>query len=371
MPATTERKRRGPAPLPPLEKARYRAARRRVELREIEHEFEASLGLHPGDEKTAHGAAVLAIAGTRLKLSAELDVAAEKVNGVLRRGQKLSAKEYEAARNTRDALFYELAYEVPMLGLTPDMWEALTADDKKHRLGRPKLSLERRLLRARKNFQSALDELRAQEKISKVKPTDLNDVVEISKIRKLGRPGMNGLDAVDKQIRRKKRQLEYATSPEAEENYEAAIAAGIGRKPRTPRQVASDLRREIRTLQAEIKARESKLEPVPAVERQLKLARHNAYTLRRQAREDGETSKLNSAIRRAELKVDKLTEELETAKEAVKKLNEKKSGGAEIPAYQGAGTIPASAAAPSAESTSPILAAVRKLEDSALKRVIN
>lgn len=365
MPAIKGKKRRGPAPLPEVEKTRQAVLRKRLALIGIEDLFESAVALLPGDEETERGQEVLKIAEKRLKLSAKLDVVADVVNAVQRRGEKVPKAEYEQAVAERDRLYAVLSYEVPQLGLTEAEWAEMGEDDRKKHIGRPKLSIERRLLRARKDYEDAYRAMRAAEDAAGEKRIRVEDIVEIKHYSQLGRPKMDGLDALDKMIRRKERLLEQALSPEAEQVYQDAIANPMGRKPVHPMEKAKKLRSEIRQHHRELKAMEMALKPADRADRQLKLARHAAYLLRREIREQGETPERLKLLARKEDAVATLLAKRDALREQARAAAPEKSAGAH---YEGAGQIPESVldGAPKPSNTT-IGHLIRKMETRAVR----
>lgn len=365
MPAIKGKKRRGPAPLPEVEKTRQAVLRKRLALIGIEDLFESAIAVLPVDQETERAKEVLKIAEKRLKLSAKLDVVADVVNAVQRRGEKVAKAVYEQAMAERDRLYAVLSYEVPQLGLTEAEWAEMKEEDRKKHIGRPKLSLERRLLRARREYDEAYRAMRAAEDAAGEKHIKVENIVEIKHYSQLGRPKMDGLDALDKMIRRKERLLEQALSEEAEQAYQDSLANPMGRKPIPPTDKAKKLRAEIRQHHRELKTMERALGDVDKVDRHLKLARHAAYLLRREIREQGETAERLKLIARKEAAVAKLLAERDALRE---KANAASTAMPDVAPYEGAGQIPESAleGAPKPRATS-VTHLIRKMETRAVR----
>ena len=144
--AKKESGRRGRRPLTPLESARGAAARAKKKHEEVRKEYDLRLGAGeaiPESEQKAKRQ----VAQQRYVKFVELERINDDVLAAQRGEKDLPDEELSALKEARSALFKEIG-EMPELGLTWEEWDELPSSMKARRLGKPKLSLDQRLIRA-------------------------------------------------------------------------------------------------------------------------------------------------------------------------------------------------------------------------------
>jgi len=269
--AKNESGRRGRRPLTPLESARGAAARAKKKHEEVRKEYDLRLGVGeaiPESEQKAKRQ----VAQQRYVKFVELERINDDVLAAQRGEKDLPDEELSALKEARSALFKEIG-EMPELGLTWEEWDELPSSMKARRLGKPKLSLDQRLIRAEKADQEAEASLRKEEERSGVKPASVEDLKEryVSKSGKgPGRRGYTRLDKIDADIRRVSRKL---ADVEAEQKAPSSVEGEPqpqGRRRRTPEEKRADYKQQIDALMDKAEAIEASLERDAMMRRNLK-----------------------------------------------------------------------------------------------------
>jgi hypothetical protein len=251
------------------------------------------IGLTGTDEK--HDAELMRVADSRLLLTGKI----EKANA------SISAAENEAEaaslREIRSILISHLN-EIPDLGATYAEWDQLSDEDKARNLGRPKLSIEARLLRAREAEAEALKTL-SDIKGEEVRRHDIpSDIIgEVSKETFVGRPQSDAIDLSDTKRRRLLLAIEHIDSGEAAKEIQERLDRAVKSDRGTPRGRNSEdlgakrnrLMSEIEDIDKMVSLQTPKMSNERLQERSLKLVRDAARLAKREGLKGTAIKKIN------------------------------------------------------------------------------
>lgn len=253
----------GRNPFTKIEKVRSDAIKALIRLREVEAEYNATLGLLPEDLKTDYGRAVMQVADERMEMTEELEQVNEKINEYTqmhRDGLELTDEqesEYQELRDHRSEIL-EVFEITPDLGTSYADWAAADDELKKRDIGRPKQSIEVQLLRARNAYEEAKAELHALEVKQKRKPSDISNLAdeEMSKPRRPGRPKKDPITQMRERLVTLEEKLLALETGVADKEYQEKLAkaprndAGriVGRPPVDPQSKHEGLNDELNTI---------------------------------------------------------------------------------------------------------------------------
>lgn len=252
--------RKGRPPIPEREKAYRRAAEAVTLHTQLQTELKSMIGLSEDEYDTPRGKEIIALANERIQVSRGIEDAMTQSNelnttvrtlrdkikelhsilmdGAVSEPEVKSIKEQELALvaelNEIKAYLKELkvfraegnaAYnEMPELGFTSAEWDAIPEEEKKKELGRPKLSIEVRIIRAEREKEEALKELNdieAKEGLPlSTESKLLNEKSSNDGDAENGGPQNDYLMEMDKLFRRLCDEIELIESGEAERQQE-------------------------------------------------------------------------------------------------------------------------------------------------------
>lgn len=216
----------GRKPLSAIERTTRRIVRAHAELVEVEQEFNMMLGLSNPSKPNKRDKEILNIAEIRLKINTTLNRVLKDVYPLQRMKAEEKTTEAKDTLKTmvakRDRMFADLK-DIPELGATEDEWAKMTTEEKARGLGRPKVSLELRVVRARLEFKEADAEYREAEEEAGVEHTDIEKLVKLraGSFSGPGRPSGGMLTQLERKLRTLNKDIEHITSGAAAIDVEA------------------------------------------------------------------------------------------------------------------------------------------------------
>lgn len=315
----------------PLEAATRKAVAAKKELMDTEASFEESLSLSKLDAKSARGKEIRRLANKRLKVAKELTEvldAKKPVRKALKDAKKGAAttrleNKYEALKDKESELYRELAL-LPELGVTQHEWDNdYSEEEKKRQLGRPTLTIEIELIRARKNQKETQEKLRALETKNKVdKPVNLRTAAlklseTVAKGRLPGKPRLDELGLLDQQLRNVTRKISMVKNKEDIKGVTVLSHYGkeMGRKRKPISAKLKPLMTEKVAIEAAIKKKEGSLSASGKLRRQVKKLRDEARQLKLKANTETVRAAQNRILKQYEskrLKASKLEAEADS-----------------------------------------------------------
>ncbi len=261
---------RGRKPLSEFEKAKRRAVKCYSDLVQTEAEFDLMLSVEKPANQSARDKEVLSIARKRIKLSEELNVLLAGLYHDLRDKtlSKAARADLEVRKARRDELFAALK-EMPEIGMTQHEWDSLPAQMRSKDIGRPKVSMELRLIRARVALAEAEAELRAIEKAEGLEPVVLKKFIKEAKTMggDAGRPNGGVITELERKIRLlddKIRTIETGEAARvAKEGTKRQMVTARGKRRGRPFESPAD------RLKRYLKAREEMTGQIAEIERRL------------------------------------------------------------------------------------------------------
>jgi len=322
---------RGRPALSPLEKAKRLAIKSVKLCNEVENEYNSMISLSDEERKTAHGKQVLNVAESRMDMAHKLLLILNKIDAV-----SASTRESSVLMSLREQrqILNEQIYQLPPLSCTYNEWEALSSEEKKMELGRPRMPLEVNLIRARINADNAIYALNKLEKeagleITNVKTLVKNESTTESSIntdetagKEPGRPRLDRLGLLDKELKIIKSKIEYIKSGQAAIDQEIKLqnvkksSSGkpLGRPFESLDDKLNGFLEEERNIVRQISIFTSKLTNEDKINRQLKLVRdelkeHKSLMLKQDLNPlvPGNT-KMHAQLKALETKIDQLIE---------------------------------------------------------------
>lgn len=265
---------KGRAKLSELEKA-YRAwYRAYVKLNEVQEEFDATLGLDADEKKTPNGKAILAVAKKRIAVNERLNPVNDEIYQLVYKKDKTAAEEQHLAKlkMSRSKMFAELA-DLPDLGMTQEEWDGLDDEFKSKRLGRPRISVELQLVRAKdavSEMKSKIEALEDLEGIEHKTDKQIIKAFEDKANKASGRPSRSNLEKLEAEIRRL--QTLIAGFQEEAKTY-VPRASGRGRRSLHPLERAERHQEKVDVLKEQVRVLESKMTNMERMDRALKAMR--------------------------------------------------------------------------------------------------
>lgn len=295
----TVKSKQGRKQLSPLVKAQRQAVRKKNDLKDLEEKFDLALGLSESDWASDHGKRVRKAAAARMSAYEDLEEVQQTILEYGRNEISLSAARVTELKNQRTDFFAKLN-DMPELGSTQEEWDAIPEEMKLKRVGRPKLSLEQRLIRARKDFQESIEALRAEEAKSGAKRTKLDEVDDPTLNKEFGRPKRSRIDQLEAEKRRFQRMVDAIDNGKAEEEEKAKFDQRETENKGRPRMSLAEKRARymdrIADFEAQIAHLESGLTPLDKAKREVQKVRYSINSIRAAMRK-GELEPSSAEVR--------------------------------------------------------------------------
>lgn len=212
------------------QKAHTLAVRLAGKLSELESEFKHDLGLHNKTEReSVRGKEVIEISERRLKLANSIDLLNDDIRSMTESGA--SEASIEQKKDQKNQLIQEMD-DLPKLGYTYAEWDAADASVKAKTPGRPKLTIEFSLNRARSEFRCQLAILNRHEKEDGVELSTYASLKKAYKEKKSiagqkvlpGRPKHDHLGLLQRDLAKVNKQINHIISGKAEAEQKLKLA---------------------------------------------------------------------------------------------------------------------------------------------------
>lgn len=274
---------KGRPALSPVVKAKRRAITAIKAHNEISSEFDIMLGVTPDNENTTHAKSVRKVAESRINVSREIEKINKKISSFDNsKEKKPMVKLLKAQRK----VMYDQYNALPDIGFTFGEWKEIPESEKKKNLGRPKLSIELRLIRAEEERVASMNDLNKilleDGKQIMDEDTLLNTTDESEIMIEAGRPKLDRLGFMDRELKRLRIKIDHITSGNAhieqEEKIErtkrsAKTGKILGRPFEDLDEKLARFREEEASMLSIMKEIEDNLDAQGKIDRQLKLTR--------------------------------------------------------------------------------------------------
>lgn len=291
----------------PFQTAKREAIKAARDMLLVEQELQDSLCLEDADE--ARITEVKSIARDRLTVAARLvkvldtkiEVSHELKNAKRQEDQRALTRKVSTLR-TQEGQLYKQLWTLPELGATQDEWDNDYDESMKKRpLGRPGLTVEVRVVRARLRAEETEREFRKLEVDSGSRPPlDITEEAKrklVSKGRKTspGKPRLDELGKLDKRLQLIDRKIEAI---EAEKDVKAQVkkssnGVSLGRKRKSKDEKIAPLRADRAVVVGMIEQAEKILSDSAKAKRMVKSLRDQARRIKLKANEESDqTAKL-------------------------------------------------------------------------------
>lgn len=261
-------RKQGRPELPLVEKEKTVATKLAVSLNTLEAEFDSMLCLSADERNEPRGMAVIANAELRLSIANDIEL----LNDDIRSAIESEDKALESKKKSKKAtLMAELDRMAP-LGYTQPEWDAVGDEFKVKELGRPKLSIEFKLNRARTDFKSKLSTLNRLEAAEEMEKSTFESLLleHQSKLKKVkgkkvlpGRPKYTQVDILKRDLKKVNDKINYIVSGEAHADQQRRLAeSNAGSDGKRVGRPLTDLNKKLSELieqQTEIKAKINEL----------------------------------------------------------------------------------------------------------------
>jgi hypothetical protein len=241
-----------------------------------------------GKPRTEREKEVFQIKALREKAYQRLEHVLNKINAA-KRGDEAAAEYNMADLQEKKAAIFEEINKLPDLGYTYAEWNDASDDVKKKRVGRPVVSLEQKIIRAR----NGADELMTQIAAIQGHP-NMDEVFAMAEDpsvieKKNGRPPFDTLGKIDYDLKVLRSKIDYIVSGQAEVDIQEKLKTAkyskdgkrLGRAFQDPAMKLEKLRATERKMVRMITRMEEALSGIEMLNRQLKLKKDYRNELRR------------------------------------------------------------------------------------------
>lgn len=267
-----------------IEKAFKAWVRSAAHLAEVEQELDSMIAVPIELRAQGRGLDVMAVVNERLAINRRLDAVISELGSLVRikKPSLMQIDEIKNKKNTRTELF-ALLNDLPELGATHQEWGDVADEFKQKAIGRPRVSVELRYVRAQKAYEHAEIHVRKEELSAGFAPLTLDQVKEkfgYAK-EKAGRPGMTDLDRLDVEVKRISLLLKVAKEELEDIPHCTSLDKNIasGRPSISVQEKIENYQGRLSKLAAEIDEAESKLGNVGMIDRDLKSKRQQLKRL--------------------------------------------------------------------------------------------
>lgn len=269
-----------------VESATRELVRANSDLVSLENEFKKELSISSAKGKTERDLEVIAVAETRIEHNKKLDVLLRAIYPMKRNKDKTTAEAISLRKMEadRDKIFTILK-SLPPIGTTVAEWDSMSDADKPYTRGRPKSSLELKLVRARYSWENAQSNFKKAEKAEGLEPRKIKDVIADRKdsFDGPGRPSGGEITLLERKIRTLNKEIEYIESGQAQTDIELKtkrqmVSDGgkrMGRPFEDLKDKAVRLRSEVKKCNKKISKIELTLSPIDLIQRKLTIVRRN------------------------------------------------------------------------------------------------
>jgi hypothetical protein len=263
-----------------VESATRELVRANSDFISLENEFKEELSVSSVQNKTERDLEVTDLAETRIEHNKKLDVLLRAIYPMKRNKNKTTAEAINLRKmeEDRDEIF-SILKKIPPIGTTVAEWNSMSDDDKPYTRGRPKSSLELKLVRARDSWTDAKLAYKQAEKSEGLESRKISDVIAERKdsFDGPGRPSGGEITLLERKIRTINKEIEYIESGQAQKDIELKtkrqMVSDGGKRMGRPFEDLGDkairLRSEVRNLNKKISKIESTLAPIDLIQRKL------------------------------------------------------------------------------------------------------
>jgi hypothetical protein len=286
MSATKKFDGRGRKPLSDLERATRRASAACAAFSEVDMEFKGYITPEDPKNPTDEESEILRIANRRLQLNVALNDVLKDTYSLLRKKRK-TPEEKQVLENQvqkRDEIFEQLKL-LPELGVSYAEWGGLSKAEKSKGLGRPKVSLELRYIRADIEYKESMAEYKEEcarnnEPLKTIRQLiDYRNHIAASD----GRPSGGVITELEKKLKLIYGKIEKIESGEADiemvQKRASEIVTSNGKRMGRPFESSKDKMarhmQEAREIKAQIAEIESSMDPYELVQRKIVITRRN------------------------------------------------------------------------------------------------
>lgn len=298
-------KKRGRKKMHPLDKA-YRAwVKADEDLASIRDEMDKMMGLTDEDRKTPKGKEILDVVKRRIDINRKIDGLINEIMGTIYHGKKTPEVEalLEKKKEQRSALYDQLN-NMPEIGMTQKEWDETPDDFKVKRLGRPRVSIEMRYVRAEDALKKAKADVAKEEKAANAPHKTLADLKKKIDPTDAGRPPMLEIDKLEKEVRRLT-ALMNACLEEAK-TYSPPVS-NRGRPAMHPKEKAKAYQDRIDKLNLDIEQFEANLSGIERMDQSLKRLRREVRGLKQKDASEGLSTKEAKTLGGLKEKIKNLT----------------------------------------------------------------
>lgn len=335
MSATTKKQGRGRPALPMITKAKRWAILSIKNYNEIKSEYDLMLNISPRDKATGRANDVMQAAESRMVVSHEIESLNTLISGMSKSDGSL--QELNSLKRKRSAKYNEYN-SLPEVGYTFSEWLNAPSSQLKKELGRPKLSIETKLIRAEAEKNAALLFLNSilsdegKEAVSEENIDSLGDS-EHTHVE-VGRPRLDNIGILDRKLKKIQDKIEHITSGKAAAEQEEKLKSAkrsaktgkiLGRPFENIDERLLSLREKEESIISEIQLLEFDLDEKGRVERELKITRdklreHKSYMkLLKGSRNNDLVEAMSKLKQKIELKISKLIIDRDAFDDPVKK----------------------------------------------------